>query len=47
MTEQNRPLAGFPSKMQVCVGSVVLRGDKVLLVRQTYGETRKGKWSVP
>ena len=47
MMEQNRPLAGFPPKMQVCVGSVVLREDKVLLLGQMYGETLKGKWSMP
>ena len=47
MTEQSWPWGDFPPKMQVCVGSVVLWGDKVLLVRQTYGETLKGKWTVP
>ncbi len=47
MTAQGRPLADFPPKMQLCVGSVVLRGDRALLVRQTYGETLQGKWSVP
>jgi len=47
MTEQRRTLADFPPKMQVCVGSVVLREDKVLFVRQTYGKTLKGKWTVP
>jgi ADP-ribose pyrophosphatase YjhB (NUDIX family) len=47
MAEQSRPLADFPPKMQVCVGSIVLREDKALFVRQTYGETLKGKWTVP
>jgi len=30
----------------LCVGAVVLRGEKVLFVRQTYGKLR-GKWSLP
>jgi 8-oxo-dGTP diphosphatase len=30
----------------LCVGAVVLRGDKVLFVRQTYGKL-KGAWSLP
>ena len=47
MTKQSQPLTDFRPKMQVCVGSVVLRKDKVLFVRQTYGETLKGKWTVP
>jgi ADP-ribose pyrophosphatase YjhB (NUDIX family) len=47
MAEQGQPLVDSPPKMQVCVGSVVLREEKVLLVRQTYGETLKGKWTVP
>ena len=37
----------FPPTMIVCVGSVVLREDTVLLVRQTYGKNLKGKWSIP
>jgi ADP-ribose pyrophosphatase YjhB (NUDIX family) len=32
--------------MIVCVGAVVLREEKVLFVRQTYGELR-GRWSLP
>lgn len=36
----------FPPKMVVCVGAVVLQGDKALFVRQTYG-TYKGQWSIP
>lgn len=37
----------FPPRMIVCVGSVVLHDNKVLFVRQTYGENLKGKWSIP
>jgi 8-oxo-dGTP diphosphatase len=36
----------FPSGIRLCVGAVVLREDKVLLVRQTYGKL-KGRWSLP
>jgi ADP-ribose pyrophosphatase YjhB (NUDIX family) len=37
----------FPPRMIVCIGSVVLQENQVLLVRQTYGDTAKGKWSIP
>ena len=47
MTEQGQPWTRFPPKMQVCVGSVVLRENKVLLARQTYGKTLKNKWTLP
>ena len=36
----------FPPRVIACVGAVVLRGQKVLLVRQTYGGLR-GMWSLP
>ena len=36
----------FPPKMVVCVGAVVIKDDKALFVRQTYG-TYKGQWSIP
>lgn len=36
----------FPPKMVVCVGAVVVKEDKVLFVRQTYG-AYKGQWSIP
>ena len=47
MTEQGQPWTNFPPKMQVCVGSIVLREDRVLFVRQAYGKTLKNKWTVP
>jgi len=34
------------SSVTLCVGAVVLRGEKVLFVRQTYGKL-KGRWSLP
>jgi ADP-ribose pyrophosphatase YjhB (NUDIX family) len=33
-------------RIMLCVGAVVLRGDGVLFVRQTYGKL-KGVWSLP
>lgn len=36
----------IPSQITLCVGAVVLRENKVLFVRQTYGGL-KGKWSLP
>jgi ADP-ribose pyrophosphatase YjhB (NUDIX family) len=33
-------------RITLCVGAVVLRGDKVLFVRQTYGKLT-GVWSLP
>jgi ADP-ribose pyrophosphatase YjhB (NUDIX family) len=36
----------YPPRVIICVGAVVLRRQKVLLVRQTYGAL-KGVWSIP
>jgi ADP-ribose pyrophosphatase YjhB (NUDIX family) len=36
----------FPPRIPICVGAVVLKKDKVLFVRQTYGDL-KGRWSIP
>jgi ADP-ribose pyrophosphatase YjhB (NUDIX family) len=47
MNDQSRNLTGFPPKMIVCVGTVVLRDHKVLFVRQTYGRSLKGRWTLP
>lgn len=35
-----------PPKITLCVGGVVMRQDKVLFVRQAYGDLL-GKWSLP
>jgi ADP-ribose pyrophosphatase YjhB (NUDIX family) len=35
-----------PPRITLCVGDVVIRENKVLFVRQTYGGL-KGKWSLP
>lgn len=31
----------------VCVGAVVLQGDKVLMIRQAQGHSLQGQWSIP
>lgn len=31
----------------VCVGAVVLKGDRVLLVRQAKGHSLEGQWTIP
>lgn len=47
MNDQSQNSPDFPSKMIVCVGAVVLRDQRVLFVRQTYGERLKGRWTLP
>jgi ADP-ribose pyrophosphatase YjhB (NUDIX family) len=37
----------FPPKMTLCVGAVVRHTDQILFVRQTYGETLTGVWTLP
>lgn len=51
MTEANGGVcstsAGWPPRMVVCVGTVVLRGGSVLFVRQAAGHALAGQWSIP
>lgn len=37
----------FPPRLAICVGAVVLRGERVLFVRQTYGDSLTGTWTLP
>lgn len=39
--------AQWPPKMAVCVGTVVLQGKRVLLIRQAKGHPLAGQWSIP
>ena len=39
--------ADFPPRITICVGAVVLHAGRVLFVRQTYGETLTGTWTLP
>ncbi len=43
---QTSPVREFPPRITLCVGAVVLRENRVLFVRQTYGSL-KGTWSLP
>lgn len=47
MTDQTPPVPEFPPRFVLCVGAVVRRGDGVLFVRQTYGESLTGTWTLP
>ncbi len=37
----------WPPKMAVCVGAVILQGEKVLFIRQAPGHSLAGQWSIP
>lgn len=37
----------WPPRIVVCVGTVVLRDDKALFVRQAEGQSLAGQWSIP
>jgi len=47
MTEPSHDLPEFPPRMTICVGAVVLRGERVLFVRQIYGESLTGVYTLP
>ena len=40
-------LSNWPPKMVVCVGTVVLQGERALFVRQAQGHPLEGQWSIP
>ena len=37
----------WPPKRVICVGAVVLKDERVLLIRQAKGTSLEGQWSVP
>lgn len=39
--------SNFPPKWVVCVGTVVLKQDQVLFIRQAEGQSLAGQWSIP
>ena len=45
--EEEKRAADWPPKKVICVGAVVMQGDKVLFVRQSEGQSFAGKWSIP
>ena len=47
MPNSNNITNDWPPKMAVCVGTVVLKEGKALLVRQAKGHSLEGQWSIP
>ncbi|HEY84125.1 MAG TPA: NUDIX domain-containing protein [Chloroflexi bacterium] len=48
MTDKNQVASSvWPPKMVVCVGTVVLKEGRALLIRQAEGHSLEGQWSVP
>jgi ADP-ribose pyrophosphatase YjhB (NUDIX family) len=47
MTEKTQKSVGWPPKITVCVGTVVLQGEQALFIRQAKGHSLEGKWSIP
>jgi ADP-ribose pyrophosphatase YjhB (NUDIX family) len=47
MVKEERSSSEEPPKLVVCVGAVVLQGNRALLVRQAKGHPLEGQWSIP
>jgi ADP-ribose pyrophosphatase YjhB (NUDIX family) len=47
MTDTAEKPSKIPPRMIVCVGTIVLNGNKVLLIRQTKGHSLAGQWVIP
>lgn len=47
MTGKAQSPPDWPPRIVVCVGTVVLQGNRVLLVRQARGHALAGRWSIP
>lgn len=47
MTEQIYPSRDVPSGIIVCVGGVVVKEGRILLVRQAKGHPLEGQWTIP
>lgn len=47
MNDITQNASDWPPKMAVCIGTVVLRGEQVLFVRQAPGTSLSGRWSIP
>jgi ADP-ribose pyrophosphatase YjhB (NUDIX family) len=47
MTDLPQNSTDWPPRNVVCVGAVVLQGERVLFVRQAQGHTLEGQWSIP
>ena len=46
MTNQAQSSSAWPPRIVVCVGTVVLRENRALFVRQAKGQSLEGKWSI-
>lgn len=46
-TSHSNPKDPSPPQFFVCVGSVVIKDNKVLFIRQATGESLEGQWSIP
>ncbi len=47
MTDPTQSSPNWPPKIVVCVGTVVLQENRVLLIRQAKGHSLAGRWSIP
>jgi 8-oxo-dGTP diphosphatase len=47
MANKRQGSSARPSKTVVCVGTVVLQGNRALFVRQAKGHSLEGQWSIP
>jgi ADP-ribose pyrophosphatase YjhB (NUDIX family) len=47
MVKEERSSSQGPPKLVVCVGAVVLQGNRALFVRQAKGHSLEGQWSIP
>lgn len=47
MTGRTQVSTEWPPRMVVCVGAVVLQGERALFVRQAPGHALEGQWSIP
>jgi ADP-ribose pyrophosphatase YjhB (NUDIX family) len=47
MTPPGQARSEWPPRIVVCVGTVVLHGERALFVRQAKGHSLEGQWSIP
>ena len=47
MIDEAQSQPDWPPRMVVCVGTVVLKDNRALLVRQAPGHALAGRWSIP
>ena len=47
MTDRDGSMSSWPPKIVVCVGTIVLQGERALFVRQAKGHALEGQWSIP